>query len=93
MHRWMGAWEAMVGRVGRFFTVIGIVMLAAAWLWWLYAYRSAAAIDCLYLPGAICPAAQNLSPLVALPPYEPMVLWAGAAAVILGALLRISARA
>ncbi len=83
----------MVGRIGRFFTAIGLVLLVAAWLWWLYAYRSAAAIDCLYLPDATCPAAQNLSPLVALPPYEPMVLWAGAVAVLLGAVLRVTARA
>jgi hypothetical protein len=83
----------MMGRIGRIFTAIGLVLLAAAWLWWLYAYRSAAAMDCLYLPGATCPAAQNLSPLVTLPTYEPMVLWAGAAAVLLGAALRISARA
>ena len=83
----------MVGRIGRFFTAIGLVLLVAAWLWWLYAYRSAAAIDCLYMPGATCPAAQNLSPLLALPPYEPMVLWTGAIAVILGALLRVTARA
>jgi hypothetical protein len=83
----------MIGRIGRIFTVIGLLLLTAAWLWWLYAFRSAAAIDCLYLPDATCPAAQNLSPLVTLPPYEPMVLWAGAVAVLLGAVLRISARA
>ncbi len=52
-----------------------------------------AAIDCLYLPGATCPPAQNLSPLVAVPPYEPMVLWAGAVAVLLGAAFRLTARA
>ena len=83
----------MVGRIGRFFTAIGLILLIAAWLWWLYAYRSAAAIDCLYLPGQTCPAAENLSPLVTLPPYDPMVLWAGAAAVILGAVLRLTSRA
>ena len=84
---------AMVGRIGRFFTAIGLVLLIAAWLWWLYAYRSAAAIDCLYMPGATCPAAQSLLPMVTLPPYEPMVLWVGAVAVLLGAVLRITARA
>jgi hypothetical protein len=83
----------MVGRIGRIFTVIGLVLLTAAWLWWLYLYRSAAAIDCLYLPGATCPAAQNLSPAFSLPPYEPMVLWAGAAAALLGAVIRIASRA
>ncbi len=82
----------MMGRIGRVFTVIGILLLAGAWLWWLYAYRSVGAIDCLYLPGA-CPAAPTLLPLVTLPPYNPMVLWAGAAAVLLGAVFRISARA
>jgi hypothetical protein len=83
----------MVGRIGRFFTALGIILLVAAWLWWLYAYRSLAALDCLYLPGATCPAAQGLSPVFTLPPYEPMVLWAGALAVILGAVLRVTARA
>jgi hypothetical protein len=83
----------MVSRIGRFFTAIGLVLLIAAWLWWLYAYRSAAAIDCLYLPGVTCPAAENLSPLVVLPPYDPMVLWVGVVAVLLGAVLRITARA
>lgn len=83
----------MMGRIGRFFTAIGVVLLAAAWLWWLYAYRSAAAIDCLYLPGATCPPAQSLLPMVTLPPYEPMVLWAGAAAALLGFIVRLSARA
>jgi len=83
----------MVGSIGRFFTAIGLVLLVGAWVWWLYAFRSAAAIDCLYLPGATCPPAQNLSPLVTLPAYEPMVLWAGVVAVLLGAVLRISARA
>lgn len=89
----MGSVGAMLGRIGRFFTAIGVVLLIAAWLWWLYLYRSAAAIDCLYLPGVTCPAAENLAPVLALPPYEPMVLWVGAAAVLLGFVLRVSARA
>jgi hypothetical protein len=83
----------MLGRIGRIFTAIGFILLAVAWLWWLYAYRTAAAIDCLYLRGVTCPPAENLAPVFALPPYEPMVLWAGAAAVVLGAILRISSRA
>ncbi|WP_088347639.1 MULTISPECIES: hypothetical protein [Rhodomicrobium] len=78
-----------MGRIGRFFTALGLVLLAAAWLWWLYIYRSAAAIDCLYLPGT-CPARDGL--LFAVPPYEPAVLWAGAAAAILGTILRLVAR-
>jgi hypothetical protein len=81
----------MLGKIGRIFTAIGFILLAAAWLWWLYVYRTAAAIDCLYLPGATCAPAEAF-PFV-LPPYEPMVLWAGAAAVVLGAVLRISSRA
>jgi hypothetical protein len=83
----------MVGRIGRFFTAIGLVCLFTAWMWWLYAYRSAGAIDCLYLRGATCQAAPDLSPVFALPSYEPMVLWAGAAAVLLGAILRVTTRA
>lgn len=83
----------MLGKIGRLFTAIGLILLAVAWLWWLYVYRTAAAIDCLYLPSAVCPPAEKLAPTFALPPYEPMVLWAGAAAVVLGAVLRISSRA
>lgn len=81
-----------MGRIGRIFTALGLVLLAAAWLWWLYAYRSFAAIDCLYLPGS-CAAPEGLTPTLSLPPYEPMVLWAGAAAVILGTILRLVSKA
>ncbi len=81
----------MVGRIGRIFTALGLVLLTAAWLWWLYVYRSAGAIDCLYLPG-VCQAQEGLEPVLNIPPYEPMVLWAGAAAVLLGTLLRLTSR-
>lgn len=80
-----------MGRIGRIFTVIGLLLLGAAWLWWLYAYRSLEAIECLYMPGASCTLVE--SPVLALPPYEPMVLWAGAAAALLGSIIRIAARA
>jgi hypothetical protein len=83
----------MLGRIGRIFTAIGFILLAVAWLWWLYVYRTAAAIDCLYLPGATCAPADNLALPFAVPAYEPMVLWAGAVAVVLGAVLRIASRA
>ncbi|MGB0084334.1 MAG: hypothetical protein WBP94_03020 [Rhodomicrobiaceae bacterium] len=81
----------MVGVIGRIFTVIGVVLLIVAWLWWLYVYRTAAAIDCLYVPGK-CEALKGLAPIVTLPPYDPKVLWAGAAAALLGTVLRLVSR-
>ena len=81
----------MAGRIGRIFTVIGIVLLAAAWLWWLYLYGSSGAIDCLYMPQDACPPAAGAH-FLTLPPYQPMVLWIGAAAVLLGTVFRLSSR-
>lgn len=80
-----------MGTVGRIFTALGLVLLAAAWLWWLYAYRSAEAFECLYLPGS-CAVPEGLTPVLSLPPYEPMLLWAGAAAVLIGSVIRLVAR-
>lgn len=81
----------MAGKIGGIFTAIGLVLLSAAWLWWLYIYRSAAAIDCLYMPG-VCEAKEGLSPYLSLPPYEPMVLWIGAGIALLGTVIRLAAR-
>lgn len=80
-----------MGVIGRILTVLGLVLLLSAWLWWLYLYRAADQIGCLYMPG--CAAPEAASRFLALPPYEPTVLWAGAAAVILGAVLRLASRA
>lgn len=82
----------IVSGFSRFFTVIGLVLLFAAWLWWLYLYRSSAAFECLYLPWARCEPAAGLSPTLALPPYEAYVLWAGGAAALLGTILRLASR-
>lgn len=82
----------MAGRIGRIFTVIGLLLLSAAWLWWLYLYRSADAIGCLYLPRGGCAAPDAGGHFLMLPPYEPMVLWIGAAAVLLGAAFRLVSR-
>lgn len=81
----------MVGVIGRILTVLGLVLLFAAWLWWLYLYRAADQIGCLYMSG--CAAPDGAAHFLALPPYEPMVLWAGAGAAILGAALRMVSRA
>jgi hypothetical protein len=85
-----GIW-LMVSVVGRIFTVVGLVLLVAAWLWWLYLYRAADSIGCLYMPGCVAPDGSGHT--FALPAYEPMVLWAGAAAVLLGFVLRLVSRA
>lgn len=82
----------IVSGICRFFTVIGLVLLFAAWLWWLYIYRSAAAFECLYMPGIGCEPASGFSPTLALPPYEAYVLWAGAAAALIGTILRLISR-
>lgn len=82
----------MAGRIGRIFTLIGLLLLSAAWLWRLYVYRSADAIGCLYLPDGSCAAPEGVARFLTLPPYEPMVLWVGAAAVLLGAVFRLLSR-
>jgi hypothetical protein len=81
-----------MSRIGGLFTALGLVLLVAAWLWWLYAYRSLDAIGCLYLPER-CSAPLALTPVLSLPPYEPMLLWVGAGAAALGTILRLVARA
>lgn len=80
----------MVGVVGRIFTVIGLLLLFAAWIWWLYVYRSTESISCLYLPE--CAAPNGASHLFAVPAYEPMILWIGGATALLGSALRIAVR-
>jgi hypothetical protein len=80
----------MVSVVGRIFTVVGLVLLMAAWLWWLYLYRAVDSIGCLYMRS--CAAPDGSGHTFALPPYEPMVLWAGAAAVLFGFVLRLVSR-
>ena len=83
----------MAGRIGRIFTALGLLLLSAAWLWWLYVYRSAGAISCLYMPDGACTAPDGTGHFLTLPPYEPMLLWIGAVIVLLGAVIRMTSRA
>jgi hypothetical protein len=83
--------KIMAGRIGRILTVVGLLLLSAAWLWWLYLYGSSGAIGCIYLPHGACPPVEG-SHFLALPPYQPAVLWAGAVAVLLGAAVRLVSR-
>jgi hypothetical protein len=82
----------MAGRIGRIFTVIGLLLLTTAWLWWLYLYRSVDAITCIYLPHGACPPPASGGLPLAVPPYEPMALWIGGAAVLIGFVLRLLSR-
>jgi hypothetical protein len=82
----------MAGRIGRIFTVIGLLLISAAWLWWLYLYHSSGALNCLYMPGGACAAPDGTGHFLALPPYEPLVLWVGVAVALVGAAIRLTTR-
>jgi hypothetical protein len=79
----------VVRRDGVSLTVLGLVVLGVALVWWRHFYASALGsriappIECLYQTSGPCSVVGTVASLGGLTPYEPMLFWVGA--LMLGA--------
>ena len=97
-------------KFGSILIIGGLVVVAAAFAWWLAFYSSIMrelaqapggtpggnsvfdAISCLYSSRDVCGFIAGFARLVGRTPYEPMVLWAGLAGVVIGVVVRLAAK-
>ena len=96
-------------KLGNALTVIGVIVLAIAFAWWLYFYNSLArdfarvtgskpdasvfdALSCLYSSSGACSLVTGVATIAGRTPYEPMLFWFGLAGLVLGLLIRFTAK-
>ena len=96
-------------KLGNALTLLGAILLAAAFAWWLYFYNSLAkdfarltgskpdasvfdALNCLYSSSGACALVSGMAALAGRTPYEPMLFWFGLAGLLLGLIIRFTAK-
>ena len=96
-------------KLGNILLVGGLVVSAAAVLWWYQFYsqviREVARVpggstqisildakSCLYSSSDFCGLISGAARMLGNTPYEPMLLWAGLAAFVIGIVIRASAK-
>jgi hypothetical protein len=102
--------EAVVDfrKLGNLLMLAGVVVLAAACIWWFTYYSSVVreigkltgsgegsvldVVGCLYSSAGICGLVASVSVLAGKTAYEPMLFWFGLAGLILGVLIRFTAK-
>jgi hypothetical protein len=86
-------------KLGTNLILLGFVLIAAALCWWWSFYAPLAhklnvdmshATSCIYSNSGICGVATSVSQFSGKTPYNPVLLWAGAAATILGLLIKLA---
>ena len=95
-------------KLGNLLAVIGALLLAGAFLWWFSFYSSVLgdvgratggnasmfdAMHCLYGSDGACALVSGISSLAGRTPYEPMLFWFALAALLLGVVIRVTAKA
>lgn len=82
--------------------LVGVVVLGAASWWWSEFYgplvrgfgdRLSGGSSCLYSNGGLCNVAEGLAQIAGKTPYSPTLWWAGGAALLVGALVKLFRRA
>ena len=95
-------------KFGNVLTLAGVVVLLAACIWWFTFYSSVVreigrltgsgegsvsdVVGCLYSSSGICGLASAGAVLAGKTAYEPMLFWFGLAGLILGVLIRFTAK-
>jgi hypothetical protein len=95
-------------KLGTFLVAAGVVVLLAACVWWFTFYSSVVreigkitgsgegsvfdVVGCLYSSSGICGLVASVAVLAGRTAYEPMLFWFGLAGLILGVLIRFTAK-
>jgi hypothetical protein len=95
-------------KFGNVLMLAGAVVLVAACIWWFSFYSSVVreigqatgqtnasvfdAWSCLYSSGGLCSLVQAVTSIAGKTAYEPMLFWFGLAGLILGVLIRYTAK-
>jgi hypothetical protein len=95
-------------KFGNVLMLAGAAVLVAACIWWFTYYSSVVreigkltgsgegsvldVVGCLYSSGGICGLVASVSVLAGKTAYEPMLFWFGLAGLILGVLIRYTAK-
>jgi hypothetical protein len=95
-------------RLGNVLMIAGAAVLIAAAIWWFTFYSSVVreigkvtgsgegsvldVVACLYSGSGICGLVASVAVLAGKTAYEPMLFWFGLAALILGVLMRFTAK-
>ena len=95
-------------KLGNLLMLAGAVVLVAACIWWFTFYSSVVreigkatgsgegsvfdVVGCLYSSAGICGLVSSVAILAGKTAYEPMLFWFGLAGLILGVLIRYTAK-
>jgi hypothetical protein len=94
-------------KLGNLLVWAGVAVLAAACIWWFSFYSSVVreigqatgregsvfdVVACLYSTSGICGLVASVAVLAGKTAYEPMLFWFGLAGVVLGVLIRFTAK-
>ena len=95
-------------KLGNVLMLAGVVVLAAACIWWFVFYSSVVreigkatgsgegsvfdVVGCLYSASGICGLVSSVAVLAGKTAYEPMLFWFGLAGLVLGVVIRFTAK-
>jgi hypothetical protein len=105
--RWVAEAAVDFKKFGNVLMLAGAAVLVAACIWWFSFYSSVVreigqatgrdgsvfdVVGCLYSSSGICGLVASVAVLAGKTAYEPMLFWFGLAGLILGVLIRFTAK-